>query len=323
MGYKEIEVGFPAASQTDFDFVRQLIEDDLIPDDVTIQVLTQARDELIERTFESWSAGPSRRSCTSTTRPPPCSAGWSSASTGTASSTSPCTGPGCAASWPRPCRTPTSASSTRPSPSPAPSWSSPCEICDAVNDVWEPTPDRQVIVNLPATVEMADAERLRRLDRVDAPQPGPPRRRRPLAAPAQRPGHRRRRRRAGLPGRRRPDRGLPVRQRRAHRQRRPGDAGAEPVQPGHRPADRLLRHRRDPAHGRVLQPDAACTSGTRTAATWSTPRSPARTRTRSTRASTAIAGRRGRGRRDRRRPAVGRAVPADRPEGRRAHATRP
>ena len=53
MGYKEIEVGFPAASQTDFDFVRQIIEQDAIPDDVTIQVLTQARDELIERTFES------------------------------------------------------------------------------------------------------------------------------------------------------------------------------------------------------------------------------------------------------------------------------
>src|SRR6185312_4380185 len=53
MGYKEIEVGFPAASQTDFDFIRQLIEDDLVPDDVTIQVLTQARDELIERTYES------------------------------------------------------------------------------------------------------------------------------------------------------------------------------------------------------------------------------------------------------------------------------
>ena len=53
MGYKEIEVGFPAASQTDFDFVRQLVEEDLVPDDVTIQVLTQARDELIERTFES------------------------------------------------------------------------------------------------------------------------------------------------------------------------------------------------------------------------------------------------------------------------------
>lgn len=53
MGYKEIEVGFPSASQTDFDFVRALIEEDLIPEDVTIQVLTQAREHLIKRTFES------------------------------------------------------------------------------------------------------------------------------------------------------------------------------------------------------------------------------------------------------------------------------
>ena len=53
MGYKQIEVGFPSASQTDFDFVRQLIEEEMIPDDVTIQVLTQAREELIARTFES------------------------------------------------------------------------------------------------------------------------------------------------------------------------------------------------------------------------------------------------------------------------------
>ncbi len=53
MGYKEIEVGFPSASQTDFDFVRSLIEGDLIPDDVTIQVLTQARESLINRTYES------------------------------------------------------------------------------------------------------------------------------------------------------------------------------------------------------------------------------------------------------------------------------
>ena len=53
MGYKEIEVGFPSASQTDFDFVRELIEGGHIPDDVTIQVLTQARDHLIERTYES------------------------------------------------------------------------------------------------------------------------------------------------------------------------------------------------------------------------------------------------------------------------------
>ncbi|MFI5259212.1 MAG: 2-isopropylmalate synthase [Candidatus Limnocylindrales bacterium] len=52
MGFKEIEVGFPSASQPDYDFIRQLIEDDLIPDDVTIQVLTQCRRELIERTYE-------------------------------------------------------------------------------------------------------------------------------------------------------------------------------------------------------------------------------------------------------------------------------
>ncbi|GAB3593964.1 2-isopropylmalate synthase [Angustibacter peucedani] len=53
MGYKEIEVGFPSASQTDFDFVRQLVEGDHVPDDVMIQVLTQCREHLIERTFES------------------------------------------------------------------------------------------------------------------------------------------------------------------------------------------------------------------------------------------------------------------------------
>ena len=53
MGFKEIEVGFPAASQTDFDFLRQLIDDDAIPSDVTIQVLTQAREPLIRRTFEA------------------------------------------------------------------------------------------------------------------------------------------------------------------------------------------------------------------------------------------------------------------------------
>ncbi|MGZ5389770.1 MAG: 2-isopropylmalate synthase, partial [Aeromicrobium sp.] len=53
MGYKEIEVGFPSASETDFSFVRHLIEDEVIPDDVTISVLTQAREDLIERTIQS------------------------------------------------------------------------------------------------------------------------------------------------------------------------------------------------------------------------------------------------------------------------------
>ena len=53
IGFKEIEIGFPSASQTDFDFVRKLVDEGLIPDDVTVQVLTQSREELIERTFES------------------------------------------------------------------------------------------------------------------------------------------------------------------------------------------------------------------------------------------------------------------------------
>ena len=53
LGYKEIEIGFPAASQTDYDFVRSLIEDDAVPEDVTISVLTQSRPELIERTVEA------------------------------------------------------------------------------------------------------------------------------------------------------------------------------------------------------------------------------------------------------------------------------
>src|SRR6202043_931347 len=58
LGYKEIEVGFPSASQTDFDFVRDLIEGDRIPADVQISVLTQARDELIERTVQSLAGAP-------------------------------------------------------------------------------------------------------------------------------------------------------------------------------------------------------------------------------------------------------------------------
>src|SRR5262245_51669226 len=53
LGFKEVEVGFPSASKTDFDFVRSLVENDLIPEDLTIAVLTQARPELIERTYEA------------------------------------------------------------------------------------------------------------------------------------------------------------------------------------------------------------------------------------------------------------------------------
>ena len=53
VGFKEIEVGFPAASETEYEFLRRLVEDDLIPDDVTIQVLTQAREHIIKKTFEA------------------------------------------------------------------------------------------------------------------------------------------------------------------------------------------------------------------------------------------------------------------------------
>ena len=56
MGYKEIEVGFPSASQADFDFVREIITEGAVPEDVRIQVLSQCRPELIERTFESFTA---------------------------------------------------------------------------------------------------------------------------------------------------------------------------------------------------------------------------------------------------------------------------
>ncbi len=86
MGYKEIEIGFPAASQTDFDFMRKLIVEGPIPDDVTVQVLTQSR----ERADHAHVRGAGRcrgaRSCISTTRRRRRSAGWCSGSTATASS---------------------------------------------------------------------------------------------------------------------------------------------------------------------------------------------------------------------------------------------
>ena len=135
------------------------------------------------------------------------------------------------------------------------------EVCDAVAEIVEPTPEAAADRQPARHRRDGHPQRVRRLDRVDEPQPGPPRLHHPEPAPAQRPRNRRRRSRIGLPGRCRPHRGLPVRQRRAHRQRLPGDAGPEPVQPRRRPADRLLQHRRDPPHGRVLQPAA----GARTA----------------------------------------------------------
>ncbi len=154
MGYKEIEVGFPSASQTDFDFVRQLIEENLIPDDVTIQVLTQAREHLIERTYESI-------------------AGAKQAIVHLYNSTSVLQREvvfrtdkqgiiDIALEGARLCRkfektipdtkvyyeySPESYTGTE--------LEFALDICNQVIEVFEPAPDRKVIINLPATVEMA------------------------------------------------------------------------------------------------------------------------------------------------------------------------
>ncbi|MEU8382570.1 2-isopropylmalate synthase [Streptosporangium sp. NPDC048865] len=154
MGYKEIEVGFPAASQTDFDFVRQIIEEDLIPDDVVIQVLTQARAELIERTFESVRGAKQAiihlYNSTSTLQRRVVFGQDREGITAIA------------VEGAKLCKklaaemddteiyfqySPESFTGTE--------LEYAVEVCDAVNDVWQPTPDRKVIVNLPATVEMA------------------------------------------------------------------------------------------------------------------------------------------------------------------------
>ena len=159
------------------------------------------------------------------------------------------------------------------------------EVCNQVLEVFAadsgPQGDHQPAVDR----RDGHAQRLRRLDRVDVAAPSESRERARQPASAQRPRHRDRRGRAGIPGRRRPDRGLPVRQRRAHRQRRPGRAGHQPVHAGDRSADRLQRPGRHPSHRRVLQPAARCTSAARGRATWSTRRSAAATRTPSRRAS--------------------------------------
>jgi 2-isopropylmalate synthase len=153
-GFKEIEVGFPSASQTDFDFVRQLIEEDLIPDDVIIQVLTQARPELIERTFESLRGAP-RAVChlynsTSTLQRRVVfgldRAGIVDIAVRAAQLCKKLarTIPECDVHWQY---SPESFTGTE--------LDFAVEICEAVMDVWEPTRERPVILNLPATVEMA------------------------------------------------------------------------------------------------------------------------------------------------------------------------
>lgn len=152
MGFKEIEVGFPAASQPDFDFCRQLIDDDLIPDDVHIQVLVQCRQELIERTYEAI-AGASRAIVHfyNSTNPLQREVVFGLDREGIKSiavnGAKMCrkleeTVPGTAIRYEY---SPESFTLTEPEYA--------IEVCEAVMDVIEPTPENPIILNLPATVE--------------------------------------------------------------------------------------------------------------------------------------------------------------------------
>ncbi|SDJ33669.1 2-isopropylmalate synthase [Nonomuraea maritima] len=153
MGYKEIEVGFPAASQTDFDFVRQIIEEDRIPGDVVIQVLTQARPELIERTFEAIE-GAERAivhlyNSTSTLQRRVVFGQDKDGITAIAVE---------GAKLVKKLADATDVDvhfQYSPESFTGTELEYAVEVCDAVNDVWQPTPERKVIINLPATVEMA------------------------------------------------------------------------------------------------------------------------------------------------------------------------
>jgi len=154
MGFKEIEVGFPAASQTDFDFLRMLIEDNLIPDGVTIQVLTQSREPLIRRTFEAIKGAKSAivhlYNSTSELQRRVVFGADQAAITKIA-----VTGAKLikqlAAEMPETEvifeYTPESFTGTE--------LDYAVEITEAVMAVWQPTPAKRMIVNLPATVEMA------------------------------------------------------------------------------------------------------------------------------------------------------------------------
>ena len=153
MGYKEIEVGFPSASQTDFDFVRQLIEEDLVPDDVTIQVLTQCREDLIRRTYESIRGAREAivhfYNSTSTLQRKVVFGLDKDGITEIAVN---------AAKLCRKLTEEIPETLVRYEYSPESYTGTETdyavEICDAVAEIIEPTPERKLIMNLPATVEM-------------------------------------------------------------------------------------------------------------------------------------------------------------------------
>jgi 2-isopropylmalate synthase len=156
LGFKEIEVGFPAASDTDYSFVREIIEEDLIPEDVTIQVLTQSRPELIDKTFESLKGA--RRAIvhlynsTSELQRRVVFGLDTSGITDIA-----VTGARQIRDLAERMRGTEITYQYSPESFTGTELDYAVEICEAVMDVWRPTPDKKMIVNLPATVEMATA----------------------------------------------------------------------------------------------------------------------------------------------------------------------
>ncbi len=153
LGYKEIEIGFPAASQTDFDFVRKLIEEGLIPDDVTVQVLTQAREPLIRRSFEALK-GVKRAivhlyNSTSTTQRRVVFALDRPAIREIA-----ITGAKIILDHARAAPETEWTFEYSPESFTGTELDFALEVCDAVSAVWQPTPSRKMIFNLPSTVEM-------------------------------------------------------------------------------------------------------------------------------------------------------------------------
>jgi len=154
MGYKEIEIGFPAASQTDFDFVRLLIEERRIPDDVNVQVLTQAREPLIRRTFESVAGA--KRAIVHL---------YNSTSTTQRRVVFGLDRPGIVDIAVNAAKIVRDLAVARPETDWTFEYSPESftgteldfakEICDAVTGVWAPVARNPIVVNLPATVEMA------------------------------------------------------------------------------------------------------------------------------------------------------------------------
>lgn len=154
IGFKEIEVGFPSSSQIEFDFVRMLIEEQLIPDDVTIQALVQSRDELIIRTFESLrgakkaivhlynSTSPLQRRVVFGLEKPDIINIATRGATLVKELAPTLTGTQVIMQY-----SPESFSSTEVDFA--------LEICEAVVDIWQPTPENKIILNLPVTVEYA------------------------------------------------------------------------------------------------------------------------------------------------------------------------